>query len=188
MHSHLNARKLGVAALLVITVLAAATYGGSSSSQASTTSSTASSGGSKAAIAAAQTALAPYVGHPNAFPVTQKLVKKPPTSTTIAYLECGAPTCAMFAKDLKASTAALGAKLDVISAGLFSSTVQSAAEAALAEHAKPPRCEPRAVNEKLCAAARGRPIHLTHGDAFLPDRARPGSRWWRAARRRDGTR
>ena len=66
--------------------------------------------------------------------MTQKLDKKPPTGTTIAYLECGAPTCAMFAKDLKASTAALGAKLNVISAGLFSSTVQSAAQAALAEH------------------------------------------------------
>lgn len=123
MHSHLKTRKLGVATLLLIAVLAAATYGGSSSSQASTTSSTASSGGSKAAIADAKAALAPYVGHPNAFPVTQKLDKKPPTGTTIAYLECGAPTCAMFAKDLKASTAALGAKLDVISAGLFSSTV-----------------------------------------------------------------
>ena len=131
MHSHLNTRKLGVAALLVIAVLATATYGGSSSSQASTSSSSASSG---AETAAAKAALAPYVGQPSAFPVTQKLDKKPPAGTTIAYLECGAPTCAMFAKDLKASTAALGAKLNVISAGLFSSTVQSAAEAALAEH------------------------------------------------------
>jgi ribose transport system substrate-binding protein len=133
MHSHLNTRKLGVAALFVIAVLATAAYGGSSSSQASTSSSSASSGGSKAETAATA-ALAPYVGHPSAFPVTQKLDKKPPADTTIAYLECGAPTCAMFAKDLKASTAALGAKLSVISAGLFSSTVQSAAEAALAEH------------------------------------------------------
>jgi ribose transport system substrate-binding protein len=134
MHSHLNTRKLGLAAFLVIGVLAVAACGGSSSSQASTTSSAASSGSSKAETAAAKAALAPYVGHPSPFPVTQKLDKKPPTGTTIAYLECGAPTCAMFATDLKASTAALGAKLDVISAGLFSSTVQSAAEAALAEH------------------------------------------------------
>ena len=133
MRSHLNIRRGGIAVLLVITALAAAVVGSSSSSQASTTSTTVSTGGS-AAGTAAKTALAPYVGHPSAFPVTQKLDRKPPTGTTIAYLECGAPTCAMFAKDLKASTTALGAKLDVISAGLFSSTVQSAAQAALAEH------------------------------------------------------
>jgi ribose transport system substrate-binding protein len=134
MHEKLTTWKGGIAALLVITALAAAACGSSSSSPTSTTSSTASSGGSAAGTAAAQAAIAPYVGHPNAFPVTQKLDRKPPTGTTIAYLECGAPTCAMFAKDLKASTAALGVKLNVISAGLFSSTVQSAAEAALAEH------------------------------------------------------
>ena len=134
MHAKLTTRKGGFAALLVITALAAAACGSSSSSPPSTTSSNASSGGSAAGTAAAQAAIAPYVGHPNAFPVTQKLDRKPPTGTTIAYLECGAPTCAMFAKDLKASTAALGVKLNVISAGLFSSTVQSAAEAALAEH------------------------------------------------------
>ncbi len=123
MHSHLNIRRGGIAILLVIIALAAAAFGGSSASQASTS-----------ATESAKAALAPYVGHPNAFPVTQKLSKKPPTGTTIAYLECGAPTCAMFAKDLKASTTALGVKLHVISAGLFSSTVQSAAEAALSEH------------------------------------------------------
>jgi ribose transport system substrate-binding protein len=62
------------------------------------------------------------------------LKKKPPAGTKIAYLECGAPICAMFAKLMAAPTAALGAKLTVISAGFFSSTVQSAAEAALALH------------------------------------------------------
>jgi ribose transport system substrate-binding protein len=134
MHSQLNARKGGFAALLMTAILAAAAYGGSSVAQASTISRIASSSSSKAEITAAKAALAPYVAHPSTFPVTQKLKEKPPAGTTIAYLECGAPTCAMFAKDLQASTAALGAKLDVISAGLFSSTVQSAANAALAEH------------------------------------------------------
>jgi ribose transport system substrate-binding protein len=132
MHATLTTRKGGFVALLVITALAAAACGSSSSSPPSTTSGTAASSGS-AGTAASQAALTPYVGHPSAFPVTQKLDKKPPANTTIAYLECGAPTCAMFAKDLKASTTALGVKLDVISAGLFSSTVQSAAEAALAQ-------------------------------------------------------
>lgn len=85
-------------------------------------------------LATANVGLAPITGHPNAFPVTVKLNKRPPAGTKIAYLECGAPICAMFAKLLVAPTAALGATLTAISAGFFSSTVQSAAEAALALH------------------------------------------------------
>jgi ribose transport system substrate-binding protein len=86
------------------------------------------------AVTKAEHGLAPYTGHPNAFPVTVKLKKKPKSGTIIDYLECGAPTCAMAAADLKAPIAKLGAKLDVISAGFFSSTVQSAANTALANH------------------------------------------------------
>jgi len=85
-------------------------------------------------LATAEKALAPYTGHPSVFPVTQKLRKKPAAGTKIAYLECGAPVCAQFAAALQAPMTALRAKLTVISAGLFSSTVQSAAEAALALH------------------------------------------------------
>lgn len=85
-------------------------------------------------LAAAKAALAPYTGHPAAFPVTEKLLKKPPAGTKIAFLECGAPTCAQFAGYLKAAANALGATLTVIPAGLFSSTVQSAAQSALTIH------------------------------------------------------
>jgi ribose transport system substrate-binding protein len=74
------------------------------------------------------------VGHPNAFPITETLIKKPMAGTTIDYLECAAPTCATAAADLKAPIADLGGKLDVISAGFSSSTVQSAANTALANH------------------------------------------------------
>jgi ribose transport system substrate-binding protein len=91
-------------------------------------------GASSSGVTVAKKALAPYTGHPSVFPVTQKLDKKPAAGTKIAFLECGAPVCATFAAQLKAPVAALGAKLTVISAGLFSSTVQSAAEAALALH------------------------------------------------------
>jgi ribose transport system substrate-binding protein len=86
------------------------------------------------AVSTANKGLAPYTGHPNAFPVTEKLKKKPMAGTTIDYLECGAPTCATAAADLKAPIAKLGGKLDVVSAGFSSSTVQSAANTALANH------------------------------------------------------
>jgi ribose transport system substrate-binding protein len=86
------------------------------------------------AVSTAKKGLAPYTGHPNAFPVTEKLKKKPMAGTTIDYLECGAPTCATAAADLKAPIAKLGEKLDVVSAGFSSSTVQSAANTALANH------------------------------------------------------
>ena len=86
------------------------------------------------AVSTANKELAPYTGHPNAFPVTEKLKKKPMAGTTIDYLECGAPTCATAAADLKAPIAKLGGKLDVVSAGFSSTTVQSAANTALANH------------------------------------------------------
>jgi ribose transport system substrate-binding protein len=86
------------------------------------------------AVSTADKGLEPYTGHPNAFPVTEKLKKKPMAGTTIDYLECGAPTCAMAAADLKAPIAKLGGKLVVISAGFFSSTVQAAANTALTNH------------------------------------------------------
>jgi len=88
----------------------------------------------KSEVASAKTALAPYTGHPSAFPVTQKLHKKPPASTNVVFLQCGAAACANIGEDLKAPTSALGVHLTVINAGLFPSSLQSAAEAALALH------------------------------------------------------
>ena len=51
--------------------------------------------------------------------------------------------------------------------------VEIARDQGLSEPAESPRSEPLAVDEKPGAAARGRPFHLTHGAAVLPDRARP---------------
>jgi len=86
--------------------------------------------GAKAAIEAN---LAPYVGHPSAFPVDEPLTKKPSPNATIAYLQCAVPTCALLSQVLDGATKTLGVKLSVVKAGSSAAALQQAAETILAE-------------------------------------------------------
>jgi len=74
--------------------------------------------GSKATadVAAAESALKPYVDAPSAFPVTTPL-KSLPTGATIAVLDCGTPICGLFADLASAPAEALGMKVVRIDSG-----------------------------------------------------------------------
>jgi ribose transport system substrate-binding protein len=106
------------------------------------TTSSSSTGGSTAAAATATdpagsgagstAALAPYVGHPSAFPVVDKLAKDP-RGSTVAYMDCGLPYCALFYKLMTPAANALGIKLDRIEAGKAANTVNAAFDTVIAQ-------------------------------------------------------
>lgn len=112
---------LGVTGLL----LGLAACGGSG--QASSGSG-AKDGGSSAAAAKA---LAPFVGQPSPFPVTDKL-KKVPKGATIAFMDCGTPVCGQFWALLGPAAHTMGVKLERIKAGFAASAVSAAFDSVVA--------------------------------------------------------
>lgn len=101
---------------------------GSSSSTSSATT------GGGVSVAAAQAAIAPYSGHPSAFPVDKPLSKPVPAGTRIVWLQCSTPSCALVGRVLQSATKTLGASLQTVNAGSTATSVQAAAESALALH------------------------------------------------------
>jgi ribose transport system substrate-binding protein len=83
--------------------------------------------------AAAQKAIAPYVGHPSAFPATEKLAKLPTPGGKFIFLQCSAPVCAIFAQLMAAPAKALGVDFSTVNSGSSATTSQAAAAAALAQ-------------------------------------------------------
>jgi len=104
-----------------------------SSSPASSSAASSPTAGSSAELAAAQQAIAPYVGHPSPFPATEKLAKLPTAGSTFVFLQCGAPVCAIFAQLMPAPAKALGVKFEAVNSGNTATTSQSAASIALAD-------------------------------------------------------
>lgn len=84
-------------------------------------------------MAAAQAAIAPYTGHPSAFPVNEPLRGRLPTGTRFAYLQCSTPACALFAKLLGPAARTIGGTLTVVNAGSTASSEQAAASSVLAK-------------------------------------------------------
>lgn len=142
-------RRAGVPAVVTTLVAVAlavslAACGGSSSTEETSTSgasattgsspedaqSVSSNGGSD--VAAAKKILAPYIGHPSPFPVTEKL-KEVPKGATIDYMDCGTPVCALFWELLEPAAQTMGIKLERVRAGQAANTVASAFETALAQ-------------------------------------------------------
>jgi ribose transport system substrate-binding protein len=138
--------KRGVIAALFVLVLAlglAACGGGSSSSSSSegTTAEESEAGGtggggeteeaseeseaSGGGVAEAKKIVAPYIGEPSPFPVTEKL-KSVPTGEEIDYVDCGTPICALFWEILQPAAQTMGVKLERVKAGSSASTVSSA--------------------------------------------------------------
>ena len=113
-------------ALIALTATACGSSGGSSATPGSST------GSDAAGIAAAQQAIAPYVGHPSSFPATEKLAKRPAAGSQVDFLQCSAPVCALFANLMPAPAQALGLKLVKINSGSSATTSQAAAASALA--------------------------------------------------------
>jgi len=112
------------------TATSSAANGGTSSA---TTAASPSAAGTSANVAAAQAAIAPYVGHPSPFPATEKLAKLPTPGSAFVFLQCGAPVCAIFAQLMPAPAKALGVKFEVVNSGNTATTAQAAAAAALAD-------------------------------------------------------
>jgi ribose transport system substrate-binding protein len=83
-------------------------------------------------MAAANAAIAPYTGHPSAFPVTKPLAKRLPRGTRFVYLQCSTPVCAQIGQLLAPAVKTIGGKLTVINSGGTASTSQAAASSALA--------------------------------------------------------
>ena len=107
--------------------------GSGSSSGSSTPSDAGSSGAAQAAnLAAAQAALAPYIGHSSAFPVTEPLTAKLPAGKKFVYLQCSTPICAEVGDLLQGAVKGIGGTMTVVNAGATATTAQAAAASALA--------------------------------------------------------
>ena len=148
--SSVTLRRSAILALLVF-VLAlglAACGGGSSSSSSSSTSEAESSepsGGetenaaeeegaeaSGGGVAEAKEIVAPYIGKPSPFPVTEKL-KAVPKGAEIDYVDCGTPICALFWEILEPAAQTMGVNLERVKAGSAANTVASAFDTVIAK-------------------------------------------------------
>src|ERR1700709_883068 len=83
-------------------------------------------------MAEAKEILAPFIGKPSAFPVTEKL-KEVPTGAEIDYVDCGTPICALFWEILQPAAQTMGVKLERIKAGSAANTVTSAFDTVIAK-------------------------------------------------------
>lgn len=135
--SHRIEPRWKLAASAAATMLLAAACSSSKSPAGSTAPAT-SGGGTSASTAnagdaQARAAIAPYVGHPSAFPATAALTKTPAPGTQFIYLQFSSPICALIGQLLIAPTKALGITLSVINSGSTATSAQAAAAAALAK-------------------------------------------------------
>lgn len=126
------------AACVVLLAVVASACGGSSSdsttSAESTTTESADTGESGSAdyIAAAKEKVAPVVGQPTAFPVTEKL-KELPKGATVAFMDCGLPYCALFWELLQEPAELMGINLERIKSGEDASTISNAFDSVVAQ-------------------------------------------------------
>jgi len=126
-----------VSAAALVSVAACSSSSSSSPSGSSSGSSAPADAGSSGAaqganVAAAQAAIAPYEGHPSAFPVTDALPEKLPAGKKFVFLQCGTPFCALAGMSLQAAVGAIGGKFIKLDAGTTASSAQAAASSALA--------------------------------------------------------
>jgi ribose transport system substrate-binding protein len=175
-HSRLDGRRWRLAALAgVVAAVTAACASGSASGSGTASPGTASPGSASpgsaspgsaspgsaspgssgasdsAGISAALAAIAPYEGHPSAFPVTEPLAKRPARGSRFIYLQCSTPVCAQIGQLLAAPAKALGVTLSVINSGSSATSSQAAAAAALAQ--KPAAVLLPAVDPQLFGGA-----------------------------------
>lgn len=134
-------RVLGVLSAMAASVLLLAACGGGSSSTGSGSSSTTESnsesspgGGEGVDLAAAKKLLAPFTGHPSAFPVSEPLKEKPPADSKFIYLQCGTPLCEIQWGLIEGAAKTLGVSVSRIKAGNSAQDVANAFDAAVAEN------------------------------------------------------
>jgi ribose transport system substrate-binding protein len=101
---------------------------GGETENASEKSSEASAGGA----AEAKKIVAPYIGKPSPFPVTEKL-KEVPKGAEIDYVDCGTPICALFWQVLEPAAQTMGVNLERVKAGSAANTVTAAFDTVIAK-------------------------------------------------------
>ncbi|HEY2716851.1 MAG TPA: substrate-binding domain-containing protein [Solirubrobacterales bacterium] len=114
MHARSALRTFALAALLVLVPVLAAGCGGSDSTTGGSTSSTGSTSSEKATgtdVAAAKEFVAPLVGQPSPFPVTEKLAELPKPGTNVAFLDLGTPVTALMWELLQPAAKTMGINL-----------------------------------------------------------------------------
>jgi ribose transport system substrate-binding protein len=123
-----------VSIVAIVSIAACSSSSSTASSPGTGSSSSASSSTSAqgANVAAAEAALAPYTGHPSAFPVTTPLPSKLPAGKTFVFLQCGTPFCALAGMSIQQAVAAIGGKFTKLDAGTTAAASQAAASTALA--------------------------------------------------------
>ncbi len=84
-------------------------------------------------LAGVQQNLAPYTGHPSAFPVDQPLKSKPPAGSKLAFLQCSTPICALFAQIAQQAAGGLGVPLTVTKASASAQSLQDAMNSIIAQ-------------------------------------------------------
>jgi ribose transport system substrate-binding protein len=121
-------------ALCLLLASVALTACGGSSGGGSTSESTASgsSAGEASGLAASKKVIAPFVGHPNPFPVVDKL-KELPKGATVAYMDCGVPGCAIIYQLVSEAAKTMGVSVSRIKAGLAANTVSAAFDSVVAD-------------------------------------------------------
>jgi ribose transport system substrate-binding protein len=85
-----------------------------------------------ASKAKAEKAIAPFVGQPSAFTVTEPLAKKPPASLRLGYMQCPSPICGLFGQLAQGGAKAMGVKFTAIKTGQSADAVNAAFNAAIA--------------------------------------------------------
>lgn len=87
------------------------------------------------AIAKATRNLAPYTGHPNAFPVDEPLKKKPGRDARLAFLQCSTPICALIGTMIEQAATSMNVEVSVTKAAPSAQSLQEAMSSIIA--AKP---------------------------------------------------
>lgn len=96
------------------------------------TSTSASAGKSAVDVAGAKAAIAPYIGKPSAFPVTEPLSQPLPAGKKFVFFQCATPFCALAGRSLQAAVIAIGGSYTAVSSGATAQTSQAAASSVLA--------------------------------------------------------
>lgn len=97
-------------------VLALAACGSSSDDGAGTGTTSASAGGGSADVSGAKAAVAPFIGRPSPFPVTERLSRRP-EGATVAYMNGGSPVGTLLWEFLKPAAATMGVEVEQYKAG-----------------------------------------------------------------------
>jgi ribose transport system substrate-binding protein len=131
----MSLRKAGFVPVAVVALaLAVAACGGSSNKKGGGASTTETSNGENAAAKAAQV-VAPYVGHPSPFPVTESL-KKVPKGAHMVFVDTGTPFGALQWELLDPAAKAMGVHIERITAGVTANTVAGAMDSVVAKNPK----------------------------------------------------